>query len=66
MESLLLKMSILLKAILLSIFVYMLWVSISTAWGRSEGLGKPFLPISLAAVFFTLGFYLFKVRSYRE
>jgi len=65
-QSLLLKMSILLKAILLSIFVYILWVSMNTALGRSEGLGKQFLPVSLAAVFFTLGFYLFKLRRYRE
>ena len=65
-QALLLGMSTLLKAILLCIFLYLTWANVNTARGRLEGLGRPFLPVSLAAVFGTLAFYMFKLRSYRK
>jgi uncharacterized membrane protein len=65
-QSLLLGMSTLLKAILLCIFLYLTWATVNTATGRLHGLGTLFPPASIAVVFITLGFYLFKLRRYRK
>jgi len=52
------------KAIVLFIFLYLTWASVNTAIGRSAGLGKQFLPLSLAAVFLALILYLLKLWRY--
>ena len=64
-KSVLLGMAIMFKAIVLFIFLYLTWASVNTAIGRSAGLGKRFLPASLAAVFGVLILYLFKLWRYR-
>ena len=65
-RSLLLGMSTLLKTILLFVFLYLTWANVNTAMGLAGGLGKPFLPVSVAVVFTTLGLYMFKLRRYRR
>jgi hypothetical protein len=65
-QSFLFKTSALLKTVLLSIFLYLTWANVNTAMGLREGLGKPFLPLSLAVIFVTLGLYMFKLRRYRK
>jgi uncharacterized membrane protein YidH (DUF202 family) len=65
-QSLLLGMSILLKTMVLWMLLYIAWANVNTAMGRGEGLGKPFLPVSLAAVFLPLGLYIFKLRRCRN
>jgi hypothetical protein len=55
------SMSITLKMLVLFVFAYLEWANVNTALGRSAGLGKLFLPISLVAVFLPLGLYLQKL-----
>ena len=40
--------------------------NLNAALGRSASLGKPFLPISLVAVFLPLGVYLQKLRIHQK
>lgn len=63
-KSVLLGMAITFKAIVLFMLLYLTWAGVNTAIGRSAGLGKQFLPISLAAVFLALIFYLHKLWRY--
>ncbi len=65
-QRLLQSMSITLKMVLLFVFVYIEWTQVNTALGRSSGLGKPFLPISLVAIFLPLGLYLQKPREHQK
>lgn len=65
-QRLLQSMSITLKTVLLFVFVYIEWAKVNMALGRSSGLGKLFLPISLAAVFLPLCLYLQKLRNYQK
>jgi hypothetical protein len=60
------SMSITLKMVLLFVFAYLEWANVNTALGRSSGLGKLFLPISLVAVFLPLGLYLQKLREHQK
>ena len=64
-KSVLLEMAIMFKAIVLFIFLYLTWAGVNTAIGRSTGLGKLFLPISLGAVFLALILYVHKLWRYR-
>lgn len=63
---LLLSMSIVLKAVMLLVFAYSAWANVNTALGRSEGLGRQFLPVSLALIWIPLIFYLLRLRHYRR
>ena len=65
-QRLLQSMSITLKMVVLFVFAYLEWADVNTALGRSAGLGKLFLPISLVAVFLPLGIYLQKLRGHRK
>ena len=65
-QRLLQSMSITLKMVLLFVFVYIEWAKVNTALGRSAGLGKLFMPISLVAVFIPLGLYLQKLRGHQK
>jgi uncharacterized membrane protein len=65
-QRLLQSMSITLKMVVLFVFAYVEWAKVNTALGRSSGLGKQFLPISLIAVFLPLGLYLQKLRKHQE
>jgi uncharacterized membrane protein len=65
-QRLLLSMSIMLKMVVLLVFLYIVRASVNTALGRANGLGKPFLPIVLVAIFLPIGFYLFSLRRYRN
>jgi len=65
-QRLLQSMSITLKTVLLFVFVYVEWTNVNTALGRSAGLGKLFLPISLLAVVLPLGFYVQKLREHQK
>lgn len=65
-QRLLQSMSITLKMVVLFVFAYLEWADVNTALGRSSGPGKLFLPISLVAVFLPIGFYLQKLRSFRD
>ena len=49
-RSLLLRMSITLKAAILLTFLGIIWFSIDTALGKSEGLGAWFLPSTLVVI----------------
>jgi len=64
-QRLLRSMSITLKMVILFVFVYIEWTTVNTALGRSAGLGKLFLPISLVAAFIPLVLYLQKLRGHR-
>lgn len=55
-----------LKALLLLIFFYITWATVNTALGHWAGLGREFLPVSMAAVVAVLGFHLLKLRRCRE
>lgn len=65
-QRLLQSMSIVLKMVVLFVLAYVEWAEVNTALGRSTGLGKLFLPISLIAVFLPLGLYLQKLRGYQK
>jgi hypothetical protein len=51
---------------LLLVFVYIEWAIVNMALGRSAGLGKLFLPISLVAIFLPLGIYLQRLRGHQQ
>jgi uncharacterized membrane protein YidH (DUF202 family) len=63
---LLLSMSIVLKTVLLLVFAYIAWANVNTALGRSEGLGRYFLPVSLALISTPLALYLLRLWHYRK
>lgn len=65
-QRLLQSMSIVLKMVVVFVLAYVEWAEVNTALGRSTGLGKLFLPISLIAVFLPLGLYLQKLRGYQK
>jgi uncharacterized membrane protein len=65
-QRLLQSMSIVLKVVVLLVFLYLEWRQVNTALGRTRGLGKLFLPVSLVAVFLPLGYYLRKLWAYRK
>ena len=65
-QRLLQSMMILLKAVLLLTFFYLVLANMRTAVGHAAGLGVEFLPLSLAATAITLGVYLRKLRPYRN
>lgn len=57
-RSLLLSMTITLKAVVLLIFLCVVWFSIDIALGNAEGLGLWFLPATIAAIFLPMvGFW---------
>lgn len=60
------SMAIALKIAALTVFAYLERAQVNTALGRSEGLGKAFLPISLISVFAILGLFLRELRKHRE
>jgi uncharacterized membrane protein len=62
-QRLLRSMSITLKMVVLFVIAYIEWTTVNTALGRSTGLGRLFLPISLIALFIPLGLYLRKLRG---
>jgi uncharacterized membrane protein len=64
-QKLLLRMTILLKAILMLMNSYISWAGINTALGRAQGLGRAFLPIFLAAVLGPAVFFTLKLWRYR-
>lgn len=65
-RKILLSMTIVLKAVILMSFLYIVTASIQTAVGKGSGLGGIFLPLFLAATFVPMGFYLFQLRHYRR
>jgi uncharacterized membrane protein len=52
-----------LKAIILAGFTYIHWEIISTALGKSPGLGNLFMVVFLGAVFGTIGYFVVKSRQ---
>ncbi len=52
-----------LKAVLLLVFLYLTIASVLTAAGQAQGLGRAFLPVSMAAVFGSLIYYLRRLNS---
>ena len=48
------------KAEIVWMFVFTEWQSIQVAMGRAGGLGGQFLPIVLAVVFGTIGYYIWR------
>jgi uncharacterized membrane protein len=46
-----------LKTELVWLFALIEWEAINTAFGRSSGLGKAFVPAAIAAIFGTIGYY---------
>ncbi|MBL8233056.1 MAG: DUF1648 domain-containing protein [Bryobacterales bacterium] len=65
-RKILLSMTIVVKAVILMSFLYIVTASIQTALGKAGGLGAMFLPLFLAATFLPMAFYLFKLRQYRR
>lgn len=65
-HSLLLQMSIVLKLILLCAFLFLSRRSVDTALGKSDGLGRSFLPLLLAATFLPVSYYLLRLRKRPE
>ena len=65
-QRLLQSMSITLKMVVLLVLPYIEWAVVNTALGRSAGLGRQFLPISLVAIFLPLGFYLLRLRRHQK
>ena len=60
------SLAITLKLVILLIFVYIEWILVNTASGRSSTPGTLFLPVTLVAVFLPLGFYLHKLQNYQR
>jgi len=65
-QSLLLRMSINLKLVLLWVFFYIVLGIVHTASGRSEGLGKVLLPASLVVILLLPCYYFVKLRPFRQ
>ena len=65
-QQLLLNMSIVLKAAMTLMFAYLTWASMNAALGRSEGLGRDVLPVSLLVIFSPMIWYLLKLWRYRS
>src|SRR5581483_5610752 len=57
---LLLRMSTLLKTLLLCAFLCLMRATVNTALGRLNGPEVPFPPVLLAVLLVTLGFYILK------
>ncbi len=62
-RSLLRSMAITLKAVVLLIFICVIWFSINIAMGNSDGLGVWFLPSTLAAIFLPMLGYWRKLNQ---
>ncbi len=60
------SLAITLKLVIVLIFVYIEWILVNTASGRSSTPGTLFLPVTLVAVFLPLGFYLHKLQNYQR
>jgi uncharacterized membrane protein len=59
-------MTIVLKAVLMLVFLYIARVMIDTAFGRSDGLGVQFLPVFLAATFLPVILFSRKLRKLQK
>jgi len=59
------QMIIILKTAIVLIFAYIVWQTIQTALGKSNGLGAEFMPVFLILIFGTIGFHLFKAYQAR-
>ena len=57
-QRLLQSLSIAIKAVVLLVFAWLEWAMVNTALWRFSGIGKPFVPISLLAIFAPLAYYL--------
>jgi hypothetical protein len=64
-QSSVLTMTTMLKAEVILMFLYIERASVRTALGSGAGLGLMFLPLALATMFITLGWFLMKLRRYR-
>jgi uncharacterized membrane protein len=64
-RKLLLTMAIWMKATIMLMFAYISWAGINTALGRTQGLGRMFLPLFLAATFAPVIFFTRKLQRYR-
>jgi hypothetical protein len=60
-----LRMTTVIKAVLMALFVYIVWMIVQTAIGNASGLGRPFLPMFLVAVFAPVVFYSAKLWKLR-
>ncbi len=65
-QRLLRSMAIVLKAVLMLTFLYIMQAMVNTALGRADGLGIQFLPIFLAATFVPLILFSLKLRSLQK
>lgn len=64
-QALILRMVIVLKTVLLVNLFYITWAIVKIG-GHSGGLGNLFLPISTAAVFLVLGYYIVQLRRHQK
>jgi len=51
------------KVIAVWMFAWINWMTVSVAMGRSTGLGPWFLPVTMVAIFGTMGFYLWRIMK---
>jgi hypothetical protein len=61
-RQLLRSMVIVVKAVITVVFVWITDVTMRTATGEANGLGRAFLPVFLAGIFAPLIYYLLKLR----
>jgi hypothetical protein len=59
------RLTFLLRAEVLWTFAYIEWATAEVALGRVQGLGRAFLPVSLAVVLGTVAIFLVRVRRLR-
>ncbi len=64
-RKLLLTMTLFMRTTLLLVLAYLSWAGMNVALGRTQGLGRSFLLIVLAAVFGPLVFFTLRLRRYR-
>jgi uncharacterized membrane protein len=65
-RKLLRSMTIVLKAVMMLLLLYIAWAMVQTGLGRVEGLGAEFLPVFLAATFLPLMLFLRRLRKFEK